>query len=191
LYREKGIRWPPDLALCRSYFDVSQLSVRAQEAAWFLHNAFDPTGQVQFVDVQKSLGRLITRTPDGVMNNPWRDVLTGLTGHGKIVVRYTTQEPNDPWTVRSLLPAEYFAAMGWFPDSFVKGISFATPLLPASLAGNAFSAFHFGPFLMAAFGVAGSFERQVPGGASSSAAADPSSPQQPALVAVSDDSDSD
>ncbi len=112
-YRDIGLTWPPDLhsQSVASEFTVGHLSQRASEGAWAAHKAFQPEAEVEFVDVQKALHRLIPYTADGkTMTNPWRPTLTGLTGHSKIIMRYKSGD-GAGYQMRSLLPAEHFALM--------------------------------------------------------------------------------
>ena len=154
--------WPPTLVPSPA-FDFGCLSARAREVAWYFHHAFPLEGGLEFLDVNKSMSRLSAQAADGTWKNPWQqDRVSGLTGHTKFVVRYRDETVAGGVRMRPLLAAEYFALQGWCADSFAPSLrSFAHPLLPASLAGNAFSAFQVGPILLAALGCAGSFERRI------------------------------
>ena len=125
------------------------------------HKTFELKGEVEYLDVQKSMKRLLNYNVDGSMKNPWLvDRIQGLTGHSKFVVRYVETDTGT-LKLRPLLAAERFALQGWFSDGLRVPTQFAHPLLPASLTDNVFSAYHIGPMLMATLACGGAFGRRV------------------------------
>jgi hypothetical protein len=154
LFRELDMVWPPTMSDFPE-FDPQHLSDRAQQFVVYVHKKFPPHPDLvlEFVDAQPSIQRILTYDDNSQLKNPWRSTPGTLTGFAKIVVRYNAGAAGV--RIRPMSPEELFACMGWFPASFKRGLTFDSPVLPASLAGNAFSAFHLCPLIMGLVSCAG------------------------------------
>lgn len=149
--------WPPDFAM---YADVQVASLprRAAEVAVLFHAMFPKPAppNVEFFDANTNVKRLLTKAPDGTWKNPWHPFPTTLTSQSRIVMRKVDKEGS--CVVRPLSALELFSLNGWFPETFenLRATDLPDYHTMASLAGNAFSAYHLGPVLAAFFGSLGS-----------------------------------
>jgi hypothetical protein len=153
-FREAQLAWPPDLSSTQQV-SFEGLGVRASELLFFLHKRFPAERDgLEFADVNVNMKRLMAETSTGMPRNPWQDRPHCLTGQSKIVVHRTVSCQS---VVRPLHPTEYFALIGWFLTSPNDEGSIMLPDAPmcANIAGNAFSAYHLGPVLIAFFACMG------------------------------------
>lgn len=155
-----SIQWPVPIEVIESAINRSGLFPREQEAAYILHKFFPPpqTDALQFVDINPVVGRLLNSHMDDSDhpkpgNGPWRATLPTLTGSLKLLIRETKAGVS---TVRTIDGLESMRLIGWcdscwdpqhasnITEGGVEGLQ-----LIENLAGNAFSIFHYGPWVCA------------------------------------------
>ena len=158
LFRESCLSWPPNLSDF-SHINMAGMNQRVAEVVVLMDHMFPVEVGTnitkitfEFFDANPSMKRLITRDTEGNYKSPWVSHPNTLTGQTKLIVRTIDPAPKASVNVRRVDIAEIFSFIGWFPDAW----SHRTPelaaldiLLASSLAGNAFSAFHLGPVMMA------------------------------------------
>ena len=171
LYREFSIPWPPALDCgIDENINFGSLTLRASEVAFFFHKVFGLHARTEdeleegrmlceFVDVNPSVKRLAQRDTNNKLKSPWRPYPPCLSGQSKIVMRWKEGKVT---RLRPLAPVEYFSLIGWPPQAFAEGTCLATESLGANLCGNAFSAFHLGPVIVALLACAGRAPRAEP-----------------------------
>jgi hypothetical protein len=136
--------------------DPSGMFRREAESTVFLHLVFPPLeeeGMIEFLDINLSLPRLTAGcfTELGeTKKSAWRRRPPTMTGSSKIVVRARLE---GKCLIRCLDGVEYFRMMGWCDSDWVSfrwetifdDVFHFTETM-SNLAGNAFSAFHYGAF---------------------------------------------
>lgn len=150
-------------------FQFHGMFQRELEATVFLHSVWPmPAASLaEFIDINMNLPRIIKSYWDQEAgqpkpgSSPWRSQLPTLTGSCNIVARLRI---GDTVVIRLLECFEVMRLIGWDdaqwqaermqlpaerPDSF--------PELISNMAGNAYSVYHFGPWVLALFAVYGKF----------------------------------
>ena len=112
---------------------------------------------VQFVDLNKSLERLIGFPPASEIRDPWRRALPTITSNSKMILRDAKQDGGI--SIRCVHPVELMRVVGWDLshwhtefEAMDHGLRGETLI---SLAGNAFSAFALAPLLVASLSALG------------------------------------
>ena len=161
LYDANNLDWPPNLASMRREVDFSGLLPREVEAVFFVHAVFPPpkTDSVQFLDINPVLGRVLashlddTTSQPKVGSSPWRDRAPTLTGSLKLVVRFVME---GVVKVRAAEAFEYMRLCGWDDSCWnveamtaLEEVSVDRVELLENMAGNAFSLWHYGPWMSA------------------------------------------
>ena len=137
------------------------------EVLFLLDILFPPRAdrdEVEIVDINPA----IERTLDGYLDvgdwalkadlagrSPWRAESGTLVGSGKFVVRHRFQGQQHispkPWVIRMVETFEAFRMIGWDTGDWViisgKDVGSRQMHMYLNLAGNAFTAFHYLPFV--------------------------------------------
>lgn len=168
LFKHAGLEWPPsltELALNNLRYKLGGLGERCMEVVYFMDQHFPPHGpllqtpQLEFMDVNSSLARLLNWQPGSgeekfaELRYPWCGSPRTITGQSKIVMR--TAQAGVPSSVRLLEGWEVMALIGWSPNMWKKGGPFVQPEVMCNMAGNAFSGFAVGPVLVATLALMG------------------------------------
>ena len=165
-FRKHDVPWPVDLRKAEEegdgkglMFRRTDLPDRAGELLWFLHKAFprdDALGpsEVEFVDVNCSIGRLVASENE----SPWKSPGPTIIGSSRMCVRYLH---HSHCVVRPLTPLEAFAMIGFAPAKLRYPVALDARTM-RNMAGNAFSGFAFAPMLAVAMTGFGMFCRSGP-----------------------------
>ena len=150
IFRESNISWPPDRS-AYLHIDFRGMGERVGELIVLLDTLFPfPVGPgIQFLDANPSMKRLLMTNSEGKYKDPWKPYPGTLTGMTQLVLRARHDEE---LTVRRVEIVELFSMIGWFDDmwgSSTKDLDVLDIGLASSLVGNAFSAFHAGPAMLA------------------------------------------
>ena len=115
---------------------------------------------MEFIDVNPALSRILKSHVDddshapNRLSSPWRKSLPTLTGSCKVVVRWLS--PDGIIQLRALEGWEYFRLIGWDdsmwwvsrqPRAEERPDDYAD--LVRNMAGNAYSFFHYAPWMLA------------------------------------------
>ena len=158
LYRLISVTWPPVVSERYSVFAV--FGERITEAAIWLDLAYPQQHDVEFVDLNSTLGRL-TGFAQGAefakLKNPWAAHASTITSKSRFAIRIrsTTTAEFGSW-IRPVEGFEAMAMIGYGLDLWDTDVQLPSYEMAISLAGNAFSAYSCGPALIALLGVAGS-----------------------------------
>ena len=163
-FEAMGLAWPPFLDH-HQYSDFAGLLPREKELVAFYNKVWPrsyehPPSYCEFIDIHKSLKRVgsgvMTIDEDGrgtlKKASPWqRGRPPTLTGSTKVIVRYG--RPDD-CHVRVLEPFEYFRMQGWGDAEWRRILTDDTDSIDffelcSNMAGNSYSMFHFGPWVLA------------------------------------------
>ena len=178
LFSAQGMEWPFDIAMADPcQLAISGLLRREAEASWYLHKVFPVSMQgpdrtmpiLEFIDINPTIVRVIASCFDEnrtVKKSPWKlGAPPTLVGSSKIIVRATVSS-SKTLPIRVLDGIEYFRLIGWDDGDWRKfdwSSSWENEWLCteglANLAGNAFSAYQFGPWQMAMMATYGKFGR--------------------------------
>lgn len=155
LYREFGLEWPADISKFK-HICFNGMNPRTSEVV-ILMDAMFPAAEAQpdgheFFDANPSMKRILALEA-GKYKSPWKVVPLTITGQTQLMVR---SKIGDKARLRRMEIAEMFSLIGWFPDVWgpetARLHDVLDPALASSLTGNAFSAFHVGPVLLAFLG---------------------------------------
>ena len=183
-----GIPWPPAMEKAQQVIEVGGLLPREVDAAYLLHSIFAYVGLgniagVEYIDINPTLTRIVrgyvdvdTQKPHNVDRSPWRDRPPTLTGSLALLLRY-----KDPGSgkvvVRAAEAWEYMRLQGWEDncwkvDAMPAGDTVKEEDLEliANMAGNAYSVYHYGPWLCALLATWGQFAKEGTGVADQDAA---------------------
>ena len=177
IFRANDEQWPiPDFSDTGSHIEYNPFLPREREVAYALDRFFPPMADIEFVDVNPVIGRILSGHLDEDMKvkpntTPWRPTSPTQVGSGKLVCRYTlTGRDAHAWApkrygIRVLEPWESMRMIGW-SDCFWshprdKTWSLEDMELLHNIAGNAFCIFHLVPWLCAMFATWGKFRRDA------------------------------
>ena len=157
LYAQVKLPWPPDITGA-SYQGLTR---RAAEVLYFAHHVWplepcpDGTNEVEFLDVNNSLARLLGTKfvrgsgmqADLASLSPWKSMAMTITSHSIVCLR---AQVGSQVVLRKAAAYEVMALAGWDWTWWQANQELESEALGISLAGNAFSAFAVGPVLTAA-----------------------------------------
>ena len=172
----------------RSVVCLGGLLPREVDATLFVDQMFAPKGDLEWLDINLCLTRLLGSSVDesgrvkADAAGPWRLKAPTQVGSGKVLIRYplanlpeACEHPGKSHFIRVLEPYEAFRLMGW-SDHFWS-LSHADPLFDDNgedvsncptveraehlhkLAGNAYSIYHFVPWLCSLLSAFGRFAK--------------------------------
>ena len=171
LFHLNGLAWPfeyDDLPVGNAVVEIGGMFPREVEATVFLHLVFpfDESNTFEFIDINQTLPRHVKRhldedtsRPKEPATTPWRPRPPTLVGSGKLLVRY--KNPEQVLTVRLVECFETMRMVGWDDSMWKIGRCVSQdetyPELISNMAGNAYSLFHFGPWMLASIATFGRF----------------------------------
>lgn len=159
---DNNMVWPIPEAQADDVLDRSGLFPREADMLCILHSLWPPAAgdRIEYIDANAALGRLVmshvdeaTGQPKGT-GSPWRASVPTLTGSIKLAIRRTVSGKS---RIRLAESFESLRLIGWSDDCWAHGDVWkahgasreeACDLL-SNLAGNAFSAYQYGPWLAA------------------------------------------
>ncbi len=175
LWTANGMSWPFDVDAfdSTSYINFSNCLPREAEALCVLDKLFAPMCDLEFLDVNPTLARVLagvidenSRPNEG--HTPWKSKSPTQVGSGKLVCRYRL-DPDEAlehaphkFGIRVVEAYECMRMIGWadewytiFPSTFCWDLDRLEGLV--NMAGNAYTAFHFLPWYLALLATWGKF----------------------------------
>lgn len=147
--------WPPRVSEYK-HIAFRGLGQRAAELVILVDHMFpsavsDPIG-FSFFDANTSTKRIFTTDAEGNYKSPWKPFPCTITAQTQLIVRENLGSILGH-SIRRADICEMFSLIGWFPDAWVQPTDEFRDILDinlaSSLVGNAFSAYHIGPVLLA------------------------------------------
>ena len=211
IYRANKCEWPVDFERhdTPSLIEVFPLRPREMDTAWILDTMFPPPSnpcilEPEVADANPELSRNLEsyldendelRT-DLNGRSPWRTKVPTLVGSGRFMVRHV--DPTIPahatckrFVVRLLEPFECFRLVGWqdfwwvpYQGKRARAFSASDLGLYFNLAGNAFSCFHYLPWMASMLATWGRYLNAPPPSLHASAVAQPPVDQDRRLSTV-------
>lgn len=172
LYDAIGLPWPPQPDHVDDIVEKGGLLPREVEAAWLVHKMF-PMAEgvdIEYLDINATAQRIVLGylDEDGAPKpgrSPWRAAPPTLTGSLRLILRYvgTTGRVR----IRTVDAFEAMRLIGWEDEFWNVGdmppaadLTAETLELYENMAGNAYSAWHYGPWMCALLATAGRFGKQ-------------------------------
>ena len=173
--KANNVMWPinfNETAANDVTISLAGLLPRECEVAWMANRFWKPTSSdgVEFFDINPQTNWVFKSymTLDMVLTEelledfprgPWRTSPPTMAGSTKIFMRYST---SNGFQCRCWEGVEYFRALGWHDDAWrlptADALNCVTGSeLLANLAGNAFSLYHYGPFVISTLATFGRF----------------------------------
>ena len=164
-----GIQWPLKTVL-RLGFSAAGLFPRELEVAILLDTLWPPQSAFEFVDVNPVLPRIVEHCVSDMSTmqilegkTPWNPEPSTLVGSTKMLCRIKVDDDRGS-VVRILEAFEYFRLQGWSDELWctermppAEELCVEDLELYPNMAGNAYSAFHFIPMLLAGMATYGRF----------------------------------